>query len=131
MKKLLVAGVVVIAGLLVWLALHDRAAEAAPQATIPLPAEGEGQPARLDGATPLTGSTAVAQPAPDRTEATVPAAETTATANASATVTVKGRCVDAAGAPLAGVAARLNGWQANEQRYDAYVREHGEVQWQD
>lgn len=42
-----------------------------------------------------------------------------------------GRCVDEAGAPLAGVTVGLHGWTGNSQRLAAYKREHGAVVWQD
>ncbi len=39
----------------------------------------------------------------------------------------RGRCVDVAGRPLAGVKVSVSGWRANTQRMDAYRRDHGEV----
>lgn len=39
---------------------------------------------------------------------------------------VRGRCVDEAGRPLAGVTAELNGWAGNDQRLAAWRKQHGE-----
>ena len=40
-----------------------------------------------------------------------------------------GRCVDENGDPIAGVTVEVSGWVANDQRLDAYRREHGDVVW--
>lgn len=44
---------------------------------------------------------------------------------------LRGRCIDEAGNPLAGVTVDLHGWGANQERMDAHHREHGEVVWED
>lgn len=46
--------------------------------------------------------------------------------------TVRGRCVDTEGSPLAGCKVNINGWGANSERTDAWLLEHGkEPEWQD
>ena len=48
---------------------------------------------------------------------------------ASGEAVLFGRCVDEHGAPLAGVTVKVHGWVANDQRLNAYRREHGDVDW--
>lgn len=46
--------------------------------------------------------------------------------------TVRGRAVDAHGAPLAACTVKLHGWQANSQRMDAWLAENAaQPEWQD
>ena len=79
-------------------------------------------------AAPTTATNASAttnEAAPDR----VAAPPTTAAAGPLATV--RGRCVDEHGAPVAGCRVELHGWTANSQRMDAWRRDHPEPEWQD
>jgi len=46
--------------------------------------------------------------------------------------TVRGRCVDVDGSPLAGCKIGLHGWGANSERTDAWLLDHGkEPEWED
>ena len=46
--------------------------------------------------------------------------------------TLRGRCVDENGAPLAGCKVSLHGWAANSQRMDGWLQDHGdEPKWTD
>jgi protocatechuate 3,4-dioxygenase beta subunit len=46
--------------------------------------------------------------------------------------TLRGRCVDGQGTPLADCRVRLHGWQANRARMDAWLKDHADQpQWQD
>lgn len=46
--------------------------------------------------------------------------------------TLRGRCVDEHGAPLAGCKVSLHGWQGNSQSMDAWLKDHAEEPaWQD
>lgn len=49
-------------------------------------------------------------------------------AQAIATATLRGRCVDESGAPLAGVRASLDGFEAIGERTETWVRDHGPVE---
>ncbi|MCA8970633.1 MAG: hypothetical protein KDC95_12645 [Planctomycetes bacterium] len=49
----------------------------------------------------------------------------------SAIAQLSGRCVDENGNPLAGCVVRLHGWGINQERLDAYMRDHDEVAWED
>jgi hypothetical protein len=45
------------------------------------------------------------------------------------TATIRGRCVDAQGQPLAGCAVRLHGWGGNRERMDKWLRDHPKPEW--
>lgn len=46
--------------------------------------------------------------------------------------TLRGRCVDENGAPLAGCKVSLHGWEANSQRMDKWLADHADApQWKD
>jgi len=46
--------------------------------------------------------------------------------------TLRGRCVDENGAPLAGCKVTLHGWEANSQRMDKWLADHADApQWKD
>ncbi|HEX5050843.1 MAG TPA: hypothetical protein VFZ65_03645 [Planctomycetota bacterium] len=59
---------------------------------------------------------------PDTTTRTEVAVPTPPAANRDATL--RGRCVDADGVPIAGCSVTLNGWGANSERTDAWLRDH-------
>ena len=50
----------------------------------------------------------------------------TVAATSGPSATLRGRCVDAQGNPLAGVLASLIGWGANDQRVQAWLADHAE-----
>ncbi len=75
-------------------------------------------------ATTNAAPTTAAGSGPARDAVAVPPA-----ADARRTATVRGRCVDANGAPLAGCSASVQGWQANQSRVDAWLRDHPPVEW--
>jgi protocatechuate 3,4-dioxygenase beta subunit len=50
---------------------------------------------------------------------------------ASKNATLRGRCVDVAGQPLADCTVRLNGWEANDERMDKWLLDHAtKPEWQ-
>ena len=51
-----------------------------------------------------------------------------ATANAKL-ATIRGRCVDEQGNALAGCKVLLNGWRVNQERVDAWLRDHPQPDW--
>jgi protocatechuate 3,4-dioxygenase beta subunit len=43
--------------------------------------------------------------------------------------TIRGRCVDGRGAPLAGCRVTVSGWEANRGRMEEWLRDHGKPEW--
>jgi hypothetical protein len=119
---------VLVAALAAWLwfagaqpvALPSDAAAPAPDA----PAPGVSAPAAVEGAAPTASPAA---PASEREAA--PAAAALPAPGPLAIV--RGRCVDAQGAPLAACRALVHGWAANEARMEAWLRDHARPDWQD
>ncbi|MCB9876860.1 MAG: carboxypeptidase regulatory-like domain-containing protein [Planctomycetes bacterium] len=88
-----------------------RAADAQPAPTVAEAADGQ-------------IATETAAPAPAEPQRT--AAEPTAAPAPGPLAHIVGRCVDAAGAPLAGCKIDLDGWNANSERVDAWRVDHDE-----
>jgi hypothetical protein len=101
-------------------ALPSDAAAPAPDAPVP----GVSAPAAVEGAAPTASPAA---PASEREAA--PAAAALPAPGPLAIV--RGRCVDAQGAPLAACRALVHGWAANEARMKAWLRDHARPDWQD
>jgi protocatechuate 3,4-dioxygenase beta subunit len=106
-----------------WL-LWPRAEITAPPTNAPAPsvaADGPGPAAAAAIAQPAAPAAAPADAsvAPERTAA--PAADA-----AGPVCVLRGRCVDAAGQPIAGVQVTLTGWGANDQRVQAWLSDHDE-----
>ncbi len=122
----IVVVVLALAGLVWWLA---RDGEREPHGPAPAVAE---TPRAAPNDTVDAGAAALPGDAPAaRTELAPPPADTPTTTpptNLNATV-IRGRCVDTSGAPIAAVKARLHGWVANQQRVDAYLRDHPPIEW--
>lgn len=49
----------------------------------------------------------------------------------AALATIRGRCVDEQGTPLAGCSARLAGWKASDERMEHWLRDHRQPEWAD
>lgn len=124
MNRSLSVGILLLAlGIAIWL-LWPRG-ESTPEHIAPTP------PAATPGAAPAPAalvehSAAKAAPA----EANAKAERTAAPAvDAAGPVCIlRGRCVDAAGKPIAGVQVSLTGWGANDQRVQAWLSDHDEPQ---
>lgn len=116
-----------------WLGLSGRGDDAPPTPAAPLAAGAV--PAAAAAAGALAASTAPATVT--NASATTHDAESERTAVAPAAAapgplaTVRGRCVDEHGAPVAGCRVHVHGWTANSQRMDAWRRDHPEPEWKD
>lgn len=121
MHRLLPVGILLLAFAVgTWL-LWPRAMAPAPATTAPA------NPAAVDGASPAPAALVEAPAA--RTSPTEATAERTAAPSVESVgpaCTLRGRCVDASGQPLAGVNVTLIGWGANDQRVQAWLRDHDE-----
>lgn len=103
------------------------------------PAPAAEAPPTVADAPPAVASEAamakVAAPAAEAPAVATPAAElqrTEAPAAAKTTAILRGRCVDAAGAPLADCKLRLHAWECNSERMDAWLRDHADKpDWKD
>ena len=49
--------------------------------------------------------------------------------DSAAVVVLRGRCIDEAGEPIAGIGVFTSGWAANQLRMDAYRKDHDEIEW--
>ncbi|MBL8731727.1 MAG: hypothetical protein JNN13_05115 [Planctomycetes bacterium] len=112
-----------------WWLDHD-----APPAPTPAPSAPATTPA--DSAPAAMASREV--PSPGQPAASVPAAASEPTSRREVQVqdpklaTLRGRCVDEHGDPLAGCTVSLHGWGANSQRMDAWLQDHADKpEWQD
>jgi hypothetical protein len=123
------AGVVVLVlgtAVAVWALLGDAGpAPLPPAAPEPSPAATPTVALQTDGGAPIAAPAAATDVARDA----VPVGATSPAADARPTATVRGRCVDPSGAPLAGCIANLHGWTANEERMDAWLRDHAKFDW--
>lgn len=118
--------VVLAAILLVALAVCLRFAAGQP-VELPTDAPAPDAPARV-----VTAPVAVAEAAPTASPAASAGEREAAPAPAPGPLAiVRGRCVDAQGAPLAACRARVHGWMGNEARMDAWRRDHARPDWQD
>lgn len=54
-----------------------------------------------------------------------------ATGRDAALATIRGRCVDEQGTPLAGCSARLHGEKASDERMELWLRDHRQPEWTD
>jgi RNA polymerase sigma factor (sigma-70 family) len=120
--KVTIGSVVAAAALLAWAWLPT------PDTTIPATSPGSSPAAvasaALDGAAPAAVDTAAAPP-PVREAVTAPVPA----ANDTRLATIRGRCVDEQGTPVANGRVLLNGWYANSEREDAWLRDHPKPEW--
>ncbi|HEX5050900.1 MAG TPA: sigma-70 family RNA polymerase sigma factor [Planctomycetota bacterium] len=87
-----------------------------------------GATAELTQPSPLAAAVAVA---PTRTnQPSAPPQRTLVAEPRPAQATVRGRCVDASGAPLAGCRVIWNGMPNNSDEFEQWVRRHYDPQWQ-
>lgn len=121
MNRWLPVGILLLALVIgTWL-LWPRALPPAPANLAPTP------PAATEGAAPAPA--ALVQAPAAATATTEVTAERTAAPAVEATgpfCTLRGRCVDATGQPIAGVKITLTGWGANDQRMQAWLSDHDE-----
>jgi RNA polymerase sigma-70 factor (ECF subfamily) len=107
--KVVIVAVVVLTAVLCWpsrVAGKGGGTESSTHASPPLAAAGANAPLR--------------EPVPSATSA-----------GDAATATIRGRCVDGQGAPLAGCVAQLSGQAASAERMEAWLRDHEPPQWCD
>ncbi|MBM4061572.1 MAG: carboxypeptidase regulatory-like domain-containing protein [Planctomycetes bacterium] len=120
MHKALPVGIVVLVAGLVVFALWPRGGPTPPSnAPSSAPAADAPGAAQAEVAGPLAAPPA-APSAPERTAAP-PAAGAP-----GPVCTLRGRCVDSSRQPIAGLRASLTGWGANDQRVQAWLRDHDE-----
>lgn len=107
-----------------WLLL-DPATQAAPtpEPTAPATAASTNSPVVPATADATSAAKPAAAAATDSAEAAARIAVPVADPKLA---TLRGRCVDENGAPLAGCKVSLHGWTGNSQRMDAWLQEHGE-----
>lgn len=120
---------VVLAALLVagWLVFRESAVQplSSPAGTVapteaPVPA------------TAVSSASAVDAPSPIPIDATTEraAAPPTAAPPPGPLTTLRGRCVDPQGQPLAGCVVSVDGWTGNSERMDQWLLEHAKPDWQ-
>ncbi len=119
-RSLPVGILLLVLGMAAWL-LWPRGELAAPEIAVPIPT--------LPAADAPVASAVLAEPpatpadaaaAPERTAAPV------APGASNPECILRGRCIDAAGQPIAGLQATLTGWGANDQRVQAWLSKHEE-----
>lgn len=121
MNRWLPVGILLLAvAISTWL-LWPGAEPPAPQNLAPTLPDAAGSaapaPAALAEAPTATATT---------TEATAERTAAPAVESAGPACTLRGRCVDTSGQPLSGVNVTLTGWGANDQRVQAWLRDHDE-----
>ncbi|MFN9949058.1 MAG: hypothetical protein ACK56S_19640 [Planctomycetota bacterium] len=125
-RSLVVAVLLAVAVVVAWTLLG-------PRDSVPPPSDAlRAQPATAAPALPSEEPLAVpAAPAPVASasaDAASPEAERVAAPTVSTKqATLRGRCVDPSGAPLAGCTVGLSGWEANSLRMDEWMRDHAEA----
>lgn len=122
-----VVAAVLVAG---WLLLRESA-------VLPLPSP-EGAVARTDAPVAAAPASAVpaaeaSSPSPDPSDATAErtAAPPTAVPAPGPLTTLRGRCVDPQGQPLAGCVVSVHGWTGNSERMEQWLLEHAKPDWKD
>ena len=124
-SRIAVGGAVVFAAAIafLWFVVRGAGDVAAPPVAIAHPLVEPTSPSPEQGAMAAPASVAdvptatAGAPAEPRREFVIPAANT---------ATLRGRCVDASGAPLADCKVHLQGWGANSERMEAWLQEHAE-----
>lgn len=117
--KSVAAGVVVAGAGLLWWTLREPGS--------PVPVADVSAPAGADAAVADLAAQPVVKTEPSATPTVAertPAQPTIAPA-AAKNATLRGRCVDEQGVPLAGCKLRLEGWAAGGERQDAWLRDRG------
>ncbi|MFN7591260.1 MAG: hypothetical protein ACK5UQ_22515, partial [Planctomycetota bacterium] len=116
MKKLAVLFALLVVAAVAWWAWSSNTPEVATESTTP----NADAPANTARAEVAISSGPTAEATTQRTSALVPE---NASSQGPESI-LRGRCVDAAGRPLAGVEALLSSWTANTERAAAWTRDH-------
>lgn len=116
-----------VAGAIAWWWSAEDTSTPIADAGATAPAE-PAAPASAASAAPATATAdipAPAAPPEERVAAPAPSVD------AAKLATIRGRCVDENGAPLADCAIAVHGWGANQERTDAWLRDHAKPEWTD
>ena len=116
----------VVGGLVLWSLSGSDDAAPIVNATVPptIPAVVEPAAVAAPANAPVAIDAAVTPAATtERTEAPTPSVD------AAKLATIRGRCVDENGAPLASCEAIVGGWTANDERMEAWLRDHPKPEW--
>ena len=129
MQKLgILFGFAVVAALAVWWFVSGSELLPAPAAA---ERSAEQAPAVAAVAQAVAAGSAASQPNADAELARTQAATSTS-ATPGPQTTVRGRCVDGSGNPIAGCTVGVHGWTGNQERMESWLREHeSEPDWKD
>ncbi|MCA8951899.1 MAG: carboxypeptidase regulatory-like domain-containing protein, partial [Planctomycetes bacterium] len=120
MARVLLVGVVALFAVFAAVWFLADTAPAVPSGAGPADPDAVEAPAAVEATAALDAPVAI-----EREAAPEPEAAAT-NADAGPRSTLRGRCLDADGNPIAGVAAGLTGWGGNSQRVEAWLRDHPE-----